>query len=457
MNKTILPLKKIPEVIPLGGDYCLTQSALLLAALSDRQTIIHNIDPGVDTDKTIEFLRSIDLYLERDGLTVKIKGSENLVIPDNSCFAYTGGLYPLSMIMGFLFGFNKSCTLEYSDNINPDAVDKIVEEFNLNGIDVHHLADEKKVLFRGSPKLSMETSLTGSLPHLKNALLSYGLASGRPVTIRERTKTCNFLETALRTFNVEVITHHVKPEWRPDPLDPRRKIRTYDVSFRKEIILPGNQHPAPCEVKIPGDSCLAAAVSTLAVLSHNKITLKNLSSAESNLKFLNLLKSMGFNCNISNKRHEYGFSVFDLKLNPGRTKIKKIPKEKAVEALDNIPFIAILAAAGAETSVIRNIGELETWYINPFAEISRNLNAMGVKCGLLDDGLVIQGKGLIAGGDFGPFRYPQIALGFLVAALVGQEGSGFMGFEIIHENFPDIVPLIDKKAAPVTAGEIDND
>ena len=67
---------------------------------------------------------------------------------------------------------------------------------------------------------------------------------------------------------------------------------------------------------------------------------------------------------------------------------------------------------------------------------------MGVKCGVMEDGLIIEGTGEVNGADFGPFANHKIALVFYIAALVGQGVSTFSGFELITDYYPEIVSIM---------------
>ncbi|MCX6827154.1 MAG: hypothetical protein NTV06_07820, partial [candidate division Zixibacteria bacterium] len=75
-----------------------------------------------------------------------------------------------------------------------------------------------------------------------------------------------------------------------------------------------------------------------------------------------------------------------------------------------------------------------------------HLGKMGIKCGILEDGLVIEGKSELNGGDFGLFHNREIALAFYLAALTGHGKSTFENFEIINDNYPDFVVMMENIA-----------
>jgi len=116
--------------------------------------------------------------------------------------------------------------------------------------------------------------------------------------------------------------------------------------------------------------------------------------------------------------------------------------EQATVLIDEIPFMSVIAALGDGTSIIRGVADYNDCGIRPFTEIAENLGKLGIKAGVLEDGLVIEGKREYAGADFGQFNDCRSALAFYVAALAGQEPSTFDNFEIVENYFPDIVKMI---------------
>ncbi len=86
-----------------------------------------------------------------------------------------------------------------------------------------------------------------------------------------------------------------------------------------------------------------------------------------------------------------------------------------------------------------------------FAEISSNLKRIGVKCGVFDDGLVIEGTKELNGADFGPFRNPEVALAFYLAALAGHGKSHMAQFETVEDYFQSFVDVIEGAAGQNSA------
>ncbi len=451
MKVNILPIKKLPEKFDLGGDYRATQAALLLSLLTPGECRISNCSKGIDTEKTFNFIKSLctDVHLADNQFV--INGPIDIPIEENEGLTYNGDLYPLTMIVGLVAGFNKSCTLKYSDIVGQDILDTIIGKLNENGIDVHHEADERKIIFRAASSLPIETKVISSLSMMKNCLLIFGLSAGKSVVVQEMKPAGDNLEKIIFQFGGELTINEPKISIVQDPNDPRRKKRVSSAEYIKELKLPSSAKLKASQIEIPPDSDIISALISLAVLRHKEICLDGVPLNSERVDFLNYLKSAGAELKISDRNNEPAVSTGKISLKCREVKARKLSGGRALSLLENIPYMAVVASLGDGATIIRDVADFFEWGEAPCQEIAENLGRMRIKCGIMNDGLVIEGVGgEINGGDFGPFRNFRIALAFYMAALAGQGGSGFEGYEIIQKYYPEIYSLFEKSVKRVT-------
>ena len=442
MATRVTPIKDMPRVTTLGGDPYITQAALLLAALVDGHVTLRKPNRSIDTDRTVAFLESVGIRLNRTDSAIEISGRNNILLPDDSTLIFDGSVFPLTMVMGLLAGRNESCFINYSKSINQDIIDTIINTLNANGIDILHEADERLIVIRKGTEYPIEIKISSSLSYLKNCILMSGIASGRSVLVRELISGPNFFEKCVGKFRGKLTIDKPGMEVREDPRDPRRKIRTSGVDHRREISLPSSIRLHSADIEIPNDSDAISALMTLAVLKKHNVRLENIPLSSARLRLLNYLKSSGIDSHISDRRLIDGEHIGTVELEGKGFRVRKTSGEQAAELIEDIPFLAVLAASGSGTSVIRGVAEFGQWGIEPFEEIAENLSRMGAKCGILEDGLIIEGTGKLTGADFGTIRNPKVGLAFFLAALTAEGWSGFGNFEIIEKNYPDIVRIM---------------
>lgn len=437
MSITIYPIKQMPGDIIIGGDYDTTQMALILGALASGETIINIYNKSLNTGRTVDFLKNIGSRVIVDGGTLRVGRGDGPTIPEDRHLTYGGDISPLSLIIGLLAGMNESCILDYGEAVNSDIIDSLTEVLNKKGIDIFHEANSRQVVFRASAEHPIEIKISSSLSYSKNCLLAFGLVSGCSVNIREFRITSGVFQKGIKRFDGDINIMTPKPEFKPDPHDPRKRIRTTSVDYKREIILGPSVRLQGQTINIPVDFDMAAALITLAVIKKKSITLPGISMDNNATGFLNHLKASGMDVKTGERKNVDGFQIGEVTVTGKEIKVRRTAGSLATSLIDEIPFLAIIAAAGKGTSVIRGVREMSESGLNPFEEITANLQKMGVKSGIMEDGLVIEGTGVLAGADFGRFENPRVGLAFLIAAMAAQERCTFDDFSNVVQHYPD--------------------
>ena len=109
--------------------------------------------------------------------------------------------------------------------------------------------------------------------------------------------------------------------------------------------------------------------------------------------------------------------------------------------IDEIPAIAVMAAAAEGTTCIRDAAELKVKETDRITTISENLTAMGCTVFPNEDGLVIEGRGpengavlkgalIRTGGDH------RIAMAFSVAALIAEGQTVIDNEHCVEVSYP---------------------
>jgi len=102
----------------------------------------------------------------------------------------------------------------------------------------------------------------------------------------------------------------------------------------------------------------------------------------------------------------------------------------------------VLSAFASGTTIIRDAAELKVKESNRLEATAHNLKQMGVSCGRLDDGLVIEGVKEANGADFKSFGDHRIAMAFSVAALFGVGPSSIDDDSVVDISCPCFYELL---------------
>jgi 3-phosphoshikimate 1-carboxyvinyltransferase len=432
----------MPDTTAVGGDYFQTQSALLLAMLAEGESRIQNANQGIDTDHTLSFLSALGIKWRKEGEEIIIVG-RNFVFPEKMEFEYDGGLYPLSLIIGFLSGLAKESILTYSDQIGAKAVAIIISALSDTGMELDQDSEARRINIKASRPMPIEKRIKSSYPYQKNALLMLGLSSGHSAAIREDHISDTTFENIIIKMGGKLAVKEAKSELVEDPNDPRRKVRISNIDYKREIMLYPSIHLSGTLFEIEPNGFDLSALITLAVLKRAEWKLPEIVLSNQLLQYINYLKGIGADISIENRRHQGTVRIADISIAPGELKAKKMAGETIQNLIHEIPFLVLLAGSIPETSIFRNLDEFGAGGVESLREMAENLEKMGIKCGVMADGLVIEGKKEINGGNFGPFNNSVVALAFYLAALAGHGKTVFSEFETVLNNFPTLVEITE--------------
>jgi 3-phosphoshikimate 1-carboxyvinyltransferase len=268
----------------------------------------------------------------------------------------------------------------------------------------------------GARLLPFEYRLQVASAQVKSALLLAGLASHCTVTVREDLVTRDHTELMIAALGEGISVREIKPQILPDPDDPRKKRSVVAEPFKREITLTGQAQVPGGGIEIPGDISTAAFFFALAAISGKTITVSQVGLNPTRTGFLEHLKAIGCQVAVENKSTVSGEVRGDVTVTGGELKPRRIHGETVVDLIDEIPIVAVMAAFADGTTIIRDAKELRNKESDRLQSVTENLQRMGVKCGLLEDGLVIEGGKELQGADLMTYGDHRIAMAFAIAA-----------------------------------------
>jgi len=442
MSEKIYPIKKIKDDTITEGDYYFTQSAMILGLLADEAVSISNYNRSVQTDHTIKFLDSIGVKTDKKEDCIIVNPIGRFDSLDDVSLEYNGDIFTLGLLIGYIAGNKESCVLRYSDSVNPDLVDSLVDLLNSKGIDIYNEADSNIIVFRSRTDYPVEIKINSNLSVHKNCLMMYSLTSGCSIRIREMANTSNHFEAVLARLCDGLESRDTKMIVEVDLIDPRKKIRRPEAEYKRELFIRPNSKVKALELTAPADLVSTLAALTLASMKMQDYSLKKVSINRVSSKFLTFLKGSGVELSISDKTEVENDTFATISLKCKNIKSKKFSGEQTGLLIDEIPFICAMSILGDGTTIIRGIEEYKELGVDPFDEIAQGLSKLGVKCGVLKDGFAIEGIREINGVDFPAFQNHKIALAFAIAAAAGQGHSVFENFDLLTDNYPDFVQFI---------------
>ncbi len=388
------------KVIPSKS---VSHRALICAALAKGVSVLRNIAFSEDIEATANALRDMGLCrYEFQGDTCAVHGGlreeGNEIIDCGESGSTLRFLIPLALD-------GKRRTFVGHGRLMKRPLDAYDKLFLRNQIEVRRTGDSLELCGRLQ---SGEYALPGNISSQFVSGLLYALPrlmddSGIHLTTEIESKPYIELTREMQE------AFGVRSEWRGNVID-----------------VFGRQGYVPCNMEIEGDYSHAAFFAVAAALS-GEVTLKGLKkdSEQGDKEILGILRCMGAPV----ERGEDSVVVRKGELKSIEIDVSQIP--------DLVPVLAVLGCAVKGKMKIYNALRLRYKESDRLSAITMELEKLGADITEYEDSLIINGTGVLRGGDVDSHNDHRIAMALATASCIAQE-------DIIIRN-PDVVA----KSAPL--------
>jgi 3-phosphoshikimate 1-carboxyvinyltransferase len=389
----VRPSGKLGTEAPnIPGDKSISHRAVIFSAMAEGESIVTNVAPGEDVASSMRCVAQLGAIVQRDGLTVKIRGGAwNVPVEPLDC-GNSGTT--MRLLMGALAGRGIAATLDGDDSLRRRPMRRVAEPLADFGAVIDTTAGNAPVHVRGGhPLHGAAISLRVASAQLASALTLAGTgATGRT--------TISGAGTA-RDHTTKMLPH-------------------YGVDVRRDgddIVVDGPQHFRAADFRVPGDPSAAAFwLAAAALVPGSRIVVRNVNLNPTRLGFVDALQRMGADVNVVVET--------EMPEPAGRIEVRAAPlhaiaiEEADVPAiLDELPLLGIVAAYAVGTTTVRGARELRVKESDRIAVLATGLRALGGSIVEVDDGfdvtggITLHGASVASGGDH------RLAMAFAIAAL----------------------------------------
>jgi 3-phosphoshikimate 1-carboxyvinyltransferase len=199
-------------------------------------------------------------------------------------------------------------------------------------------------------------------------------------------------------------------------------------------------------LNVPGDFSSAAffIVAGLLGASATGLLIQNVGLNPTRTGLLDILRSMGGNIEILNRRESGAEPVGDLLVRKSVLTGIPVPMGLIPLAIDEIPVLFIAAACATGETLVTGAEELRVKESDRIAAMSAGLQSLGVVHSVLPDGMRIEGRGegpAFSGGEIDSFGDHRIAMSFSVASLRAAKSISIRDVANVATSFPGFVGL----------------
>lgn len=431
----IKPIMKLRTEINVPADKSISHRAVIISSLCSGVTRIENFLLSNDTIATLECVRKlgVKVSLESGSNTLVIKG-KGLFFPRKSkvnLYAQESGT-TLRILSGLLCGQKFPVFFDAQPSLKRRPMGRITVPLRLMNADIRgeDREGEEYPPLRVKPVHTLK-GIKYTLPvasaQVKSALLFASLYAQGETVIKEPLVSRDHTERMLSLFGVKI----------------KRQGKVIISQGVKKLITPRN-------LFIPGDFSSASFFIVLGLIVKNsEILIKNVNINPTRWGLLKVLKRMGANIKIINKKNNYE-PYADLLVKSSSLNAIKVKEQDIPLMVDEIPILCVAAAFAQGKTVISGVKELKVKETDRINSIMYNLRNAGIDVNAFqykkqkstDWRLEIQGGSLSPRSRFKSFYDHRTAMSAIVLGMAQEKESSIDEVACINKSFPQFIPLV---------------
>jgi 3-phosphoshikimate 1-carboxyvinyltransferase len=258
---------------------------------------------------------------------------------------------------------------------------------------------------KGGALRGIRYALPVASAQLKSALVLAGLQAQGRTEITEPAQSRDHTERMLRFLGAPVTA------------DPSRNLIVVDPDGWD-----GRLRAMP--ITVPGDFSSATFLLVAAlIVPGSDVTVENVGVNPTRTGALDVLRAMGGDLTVSETGEAMGEPVARVRARASRLRGTRVDGTLALRSIDEIPALAMAAAAAEGTTVFADLAELRVKESDRIGALARELGRAGVAVTERPDGLSIVGRagGALHGGTVIPEGDHRIAMAAAVLGLCSAE------------------------------------
>lgn len=382
----------------LPPDKSIAHRSAMFAALGDGVSTIENYPSSADPQSTLACLRQLGIRIEEDGAVLRVHGQglRGLRAADEPLNAGNSGT-TMRLMAGILAGQPFESVLQGDQSLNGRPMERIAMPLREMGAAVHLTSGHAPIRIEGGRALH---GITYRLPvpsaQVKSCVLLAGLFARGRTTVIEEAPSRDHTERMLG-------------------------ISTMKLGDERHVIVEeGTTIPARTW-SVPRDFSAAAFFIVAGLLAREgHVVLKQVGLNPTRSALLDMLRAMGAQIWITNEAEHGGEPIGDVTVRSSELSGVSISGDLIPILIDEVPVLAVAAAAARGRTEIRDAGELRVKETDRIRATVDNLRKMGADVEEFDDGLAVEGPVALRGAEVSSFGDHRIAMAMAVAGLIAD-------------------------------------
>ena len=434
---TLTPAISLKGEVNIPGDKSISHRAIMFGSLAKGDTVVTHFLESADCLATMDCFQRLGVAIEHDSaesgrLIVHGAGLHGLKPSQSPVMLCSQNSGTTTRIMSGILAPQPfvSC-ISGDESVNKRPMKRVMEPLTQMGADIVSVNGNGcaplQITGKALHGITYRTKVASA--QVKSAILCAGLYAEGDTTVIEPAISRDHTEKMLAAFG-----HAPRiGEWNAaaaavtDAGNAAGHI--VSISPADELITPG-------QITVPGDiSSAAYFIAAACLVPNSEVLIRNVGMNETRDGILRVAKAMGADITILNESHS-AEPAADLLVRSSLLHGTTVEGALIPTLIDEIPIIAIMAAAAEGTTIIRDAAELKVKESDRIAAMTEGLTAMGCRITPTDDGMIIEGGCPLHGAVIRTFKDHRIAMSFAVASLIAEGSTTLEDAGCVNISYP---------------------
>jgi 3-phosphoshikimate 1-carboxyvinyltransferase len=424
-------MKKVEEThrplrgeLSVPGDKSIGHRAVIFASVARGMSRISGLSGGEDNMRTVGAFQELGVRIreENGALYVDGRGWEGLS-PSRSVIDCGNSGTTMRLLSGVLAGCPFVTTLDGDASLRTRPMARIVEPLTQMGAQI--LSQNGKgvapLQIRGGNLRGIHYRMPIASAQVKSAIFLAGLQASGMTVLEEPQQSRDHTEIMARSFGAKL-----------------------KVEGGRSISLEGPQQLSARDVEVPGDlSSAAFFLVAAASIPGSDLLIRGVGCNPTRSGVIDVLRKMDAKVELLRPREEAGEPVADLRVVGGKLRGVEIGPEMVARTIDEYPVLSVAAALAEGRTTICGAKELRYKESDRIAVMTAELRKLGVEVEEREDGMTIQGRERLKGGELKTHGDHRVAMALAVAALSAEGGVRLDDSACADISFPGFFELLE--------------
>ncbi|RXJ99259.1 3-phosphoshikimate 1-carboxyvinyltransferase [Arcobacter sp. CECT 8986] len=402
----------------ISSDKSISHRCAMFSLFSNKTSYIKNYLTAEDTLNTLSIVEQLGAKVKRDGSSVEITPTDELLEPDDVLDCGNSGT-AIRLFCGLLASINGAFTLSGDKYLRARPMKRVAQPLRDIGanIDGRDNGNKAPLFIRGNKLKAFKYQSPINSAQVKSAMILAALKAEDICKYKEEELTRDHTERMLKGMGADIFTDN--------------------EGFIN--IKPLSSHLEPLNITVPTDPSSAFFFAVAAAINEgSKVTIKNVTLNPTRIEAYKVLEKMGAKVQYIEKENIYE-PIGDIIVEHNQLNGVDV-SENISWLIDELPALSIAMSLAKGTSKVSNAHELRVKESDRISSVVENLKLCGVNYKEFEDGYEITG-GTINKATINSYGDHRIAMSFAIAGTVSN--MDIEDTQCIQTSFPNFKDILN--------------